>query len=187
MTYPVIGLTGDIGAGKDTVAGFLLHSKGLDVLSFADPLYEMAAIVTRLPKVDLKDRAVKDHVIPHLGVSPRTILQTLGTEWGRNYLMKDIWIKHIDHRMGRRVALDEIVGQPTLGFVIPDVRFQNEVDYIHHLGGEVWRIDRLDNPHKVSTEHSSESGVHGIDRIIFNNGDLDTLHRNILKIVGDWK
>ena len=78
----LVGLCGAAGAGKNTVADFLTDSDGCTFmqLAFADPLYECVSTITGLPVARLKDRDVKEAVLPWLGKSPRQLLQTLGTE-----------------------------------------------------------------------------------------------------------
>ena len=173
--YPVIGFTGAAGSGKDTAADVLQQACRFLKLSFAEPLYEMVSIVTRTPVDLLKTRAGKEVTLDRIGVSPRKMLQTLGTEWGREMVSPDIWIKNLD---GRLSAIDRRTG--LLGLVIPDVRFQNEVDYIHELGGEVWRIDRIYNPNAISSGHSSELPPLGVDDLIVNHGTIETFHKLVL-------
>jgi len=143
--YPVIGLTGAAGSGKDTAADALREHHRFIKLSFAEPVYEMMSIVTLTPVEVLRDRSTKEAVITKMGVSPRKLGQTLGTEWGRNMINQNIWVDHLDARLH-----DIELRTGLVGLVISDVRFQNEVDYVHSLGGEVWRIERTDNPHANS-------------------------------------
>lgn len=173
--YPVIGLTGVAGCGKDTAADILREKHRFLKLSFAEPLYDMVSIVTRTPVEVLKTRAGKEVTLDRIGVSPRKMLQTLGTEWGRELVSPDLWIKNLD---GRLSAIDSRVG--ILGLVVPDVRFQNEVDYIHELGGEVWRIDRPNNPNAISSGHSSELPPLGVDELIVNIGSLEEFQKLVL-------
>lgn len=83
------------------------------------------------------------------GISPRKVLQTLGTEWGRNF-SRDMWVDY-----AKNVALKLLGGDytysPSLGLiptkgasfdwvVITDGRFRNEVVSVLALGGQTWRI-----------------------------------------------
>ena len=169
----LIGLCGAAGAGKNTVAELLTDSSGgpFVQIAFADPLYECVSTITGLPVDRLKDRDVKEAVIPWLGKSPRQLLQTLGTEWGRGTVHPEIWIRIAMERAGQH--------QTFSGVVVTDVRFDNEAQAIVDAGGEVWRVARpgwrclADD----AATHPSEAGVsdHLIARIIDNSGSLDDL------------
>jgi len=174
----LIGLCGAAGAGKNSVANFLTDSDGcrLYQLAFADPLYQCVSTITGLPVARLKDRDVKEAVLPHLGKSPRQMLQSLGTEWGRGMVHDEIWIRITMERAGEHLT----VGR---GVVITDVRFDNEAQAIVDAGGEVWRVIRngwrcLDDN---TAAHQSEAGVsdHLIARIIDNSGSLDDLRAQL--------
>lgn len=101
-------------------------------------------------------------------LSPRLVLTTLGTEWGRR-LFEPIWV---------RACLNHIVRSGSDKFAIPDVRFKNEVDAIQNAGGIVVRLKRGT---RTST-HPSELEMEGIplssfDYIIDNTGPKDELFR----------
>jgi hypothetical protein len=173
----LIGLCGPAGAGKNTVADFLLDSDGgpFAQIAFADPLYECVSTITGLPVAQLRDRDVKEEVIPWLGKSPRQLLQTLGTEWGRGTVHPEIWIRIAMERAAQHLAFN--------GVVITDVRFDNEAQAVIDAGGEVWRVTRpgwrclADE----AAAHQSEAGVsdHMIARTIDNSGSLDDLRRQL--------
>jgi hypothetical protein len=170
----LIGLCGAAGAGKNTVADFLSDSGGCTFMqiAFADPLYECVSTITGLPVARLKDRELKETVIPWLEKSPRQLLQTLGTEWGRGTVHPEIWIRIAMERASQHMAVGRCV-------VVTDVRFDNEAQAIVDAGGEVWRVARpgwrclVDD----AASHPSEAGVSGhlIARIIDNSGSLDDL------------
>jgi len=174
----LIGLCGAAGAGKNSVAELLTDSDGCTFMqmAFADPLYQCVSTITGLPVAKLKDRVVKEAVIPWLGKSPRQMLQSLGTEWGRGMVHDEIWI---------RIAMEHASQHLTVGrcVVITDVRFDNEAQAIVNAGGEVWQVDRpgwrclADD----AAKHQSEAGVsdHLIARIIDNSGSLDDLRAQL--------
>jgi hypothetical protein len=156
------------------VAEFLIDADGCSFrqVAFADRLYQCISTITGLPVSRLQDRAVKEAVIPWLGKSPRQLLQSLGTEWGRDGVHPEIWI---------RITLERIRPELAAGLscVITDVRFDNEAQAIIDAGGEVWRVARpgwrcLD---AAAASHSSEAGVgdHLVARTIDNSGTLDDL------------
>ena len=174
----LIGLCGAAGAGKDTVAGLLEDARGprIQRIAFADPLYKAVAAITGLTVEKLQDRVVKEAVIPWLGKSPRHLLQTLGTEWGRGMVRQDIWVCIALERA--RAVLDR--GDSV---VITDVRFDNEAQAILEAGGEVWKVIRpgwkclADDAEK----HASEAGVDDrfVSRIVVNDGTVDALRNQL--------
>jgi len=163
----IIGICGAAGAGKDTAA-LRLRDHGFFRVAFADPIYGMIAAMTGMTVEELSDRDRKEQEIPWLGKSPRQLLQSLGTEWGRQHVSEDVWVR-IALRTARIARLS----------VIPDVRFDNEAKAVRAAGGSVWRVVRpgvscLD---ASSARHSSERGISPelIDELILNDGSLESL------------
>lgn len=168
----IIGICGAAGAGKDTVAMRLANAHGFRRIAFADPLYEMLEVFTGMHEELLRDRVTKEAVIGWIGKSPRHLLQTLGTEWGRKHVADDIWIK---------IAIQR--ARQTANVTIPDVRFDNEAKAIRDAGGSVWLVERpvtscLDS---AAAAHASERGIAGelIDSVIANDGDLALLNDRV--------
>lgn len=171
----LIGLTGLAGAGKDTVADFLRETQGFVGMAFADPLRAGLQAMFGLTPEQLNDRESKEAPIDWLGASPRRLMQTLGTEWGRTFVAKDVWLRTAQQTLERfRRA------EPCLhieGVVVTDVRFRNEADWIVAQGGEVWRIVRpaptlIGEP----AAHVSECGNVYAHKTIFNTGTIEDLH-----------
>jgi hypothetical protein len=143
---------------------------GYKRLSFADPLRKFSAQILSSIGYDgvacLRDN--KEDKIVELGVSPRQMMQTLGTEWGRSCIHPDLWvmvaswaaIKQL--KSGRNVVFD-------------DVRFPNEAEMIRRLGGELWLVDRPGVVYEGG--HSSEGALRDIvpDAVINNSGNLEQL------------
>ena len=174
----LIGLCGPAGAGKNTVAELLIDSDrcSFHQMAFADPLYECISVITGISVAGLQKRDVKEAVIPWLGKSPRQMLQSLGTEWGRDSIHPEIWV---------RIAMERAVPHLATGrgVVVTDVRFDNEAQAIIKAGGEVWKVTRagwqcLD---ASTAAHQSEAGVSErlIARTIDNSGSLDDLRRQL--------
>lgn len=169
----VIGLHGRARAGKDTVANFILSHRGGYLYSFADPIRAMLVPLG----IDMSDpywQARKEDVIPALGVSPRRLMQTLGTEWGRQIINPDLWLILAKQRL--------LNFGP--GMVIADVRFENEASWVRSQGGRVIHIER---PNNVAIEaHASEAGIEFKgeegDIKIVNGGTLEDLQNTIREV-----
>lgn len=169
----VIGLTGYAGTGKDTVRA-ILEEQGFNGMAFADPIRTMLREMLTSNGISdryMDDRNFKEAVIPELGVSYRHMAQTLGTEWGRS-LKSDFWLSLAGAYMADTTDTAET---ESVNFVISDIRFYNEAEWVRERGGVIWHIQRNERP--FVRGHISESGIYDIefDQLIFNNGSLGEL------------
>lgn len=166
----LIGLIGKARVGKDTVAGHLYTRHDHCTVSFAAPMKRMLEVA--FPGVNFRS-GDRETPIDWLGKSPRQLLQTLGTEWGRDCIHPDLWLLLAERR------IQEAKATGWYGAVITDVRFHNEADMILRNGGELWHILRDDAT--TVNEHVSESCDWSgyTRRIIDNNGTLSELFEQI--------
>jgi hypothetical protein len=167
----LIGLCGRRGAGKDTVAEILtdLIDPPPSVLHHADTLKDAANLIYGLTWSEMNDPVLKEQRLPWCGLTPRFILQRLGAEVCRS-ISKTTWIDALNRQIDS--------SQDETAIVIPDVRFQNEVNNILAQGGEVWWIDR-DGPGYTPNlgDHSSERPdlLTGVKHHLYNCGTLEEL------------
>lgn len=169
----IIGLTGQAGAGKNTVAD-ILFKHGFTNFGFADPVYRAVATLLGVGQETLRDRAMKETPIDWLGKSPRELLQTLGTEWGRNTIRDDIWIQIAMRQVEKVIAYQKGQG----GVILTDVRFANEAQAIRSAGGRIWKVVRYVGCLASETsKHSSEAGIPDdmIDEVVENSGTVADL------------
>jgi len=179
MTRRLIGFAGKKRAGKDT-AGAVLVSAGFQRISFAQPLKEMLADLLYLRGADIADihemieGSLKEAPSEFLsGRSPRHAMQTLGTEWGREQMGINFWTDTF--RDGYNASTDDVV--------VTDVRFPNEVEAIHALGGRVYYIER--DGLQVHDPHKSEVSIDPTicDEVIRNNYKTIEEFQNLIRYV----
>jgi AAA domain len=170
----IVLISGKQGAGKTTLGKALVRAinNGTGIyahnMTFAEPLYRMHDFCWGL---------LKDHGIEMPFKKDGYLLQLLGTEWGRERVDNNLWVKlmraEIEKAKGRWPHQERI-------FVISDCRFKNEAnefpealkvrlecdEYIRRERAEMWR---------ETQDHPSETDL---DDFKF---DL-TLHTNALSV-----
>lgn len=143
----IIGFMGKKECGKSYAAKYLEHTHNYDRIAFADPIKNMLSVLG-LDHEALWGKT-KEHPSPLLcGRTARHAMQTLGTEWGRNLIHPDLWVRSW-------LTLVEPVREDTC-VVVEDVRFKNEVDMIKRLKGVVILIDNPFGSNPQPAEHISE-------------------------------
>lgn len=182
----VIGIVGVKQSGKDTTANYLIENYGYIRYSFADPLkrgcMEMFGFT---PEQMWGTGEQKEAIDPVWNISPRRMLQLIGTE----LLQMDIH-KHLNEgefNIGRKIwvlrfknwYLNEIKKNPDIRIVISDVRFPHEAEILHDLGAMVWRVERASLT--SIDEHPSEIEQRLIkeDVLIHNDSTLQDLYHNV--------
>lgn len=172
---PIIGIAGHARSGKDTAAQFIREAHHCMTYAFAEPLKAM------LKAIGLEEHELngwkKDETNNDFQATPRHMMQTLGTEWGRDSINDNIWVIAAEKRLKHLNAM-----QPSATILITDVRFPNEADFVRkhgfliHVERPIKRID--------GSTHRSEQAlsVQDSDHIIINDGDLEDLREEALRI-----
>jgi hypothetical protein len=187
MSTVILGLHGDAGAGKSTVAA-LLQLRGWQRVSCAAPLRAMLASLLQSAGLCsdevfhlLHDQDGKQTPITALGgKTARQLLQTLGTEWGRDLVSPTLWTDLMVRRI-RAVIRD--FGHPP-GVVVDDVRFPEEAAAIRSLGGQTLRLLPWDGAPRAPGAHRSEQVLHCHRTITPGPGGPEATLRQILVHLG---
>lgn len=156
----IIGITGRKQSGKDTVGNYLVKNHGFVRVAFADVLKEACRIIFHLDDEQLYGNA-KEIIDSNWQHTPREILQKVGTELFRDELPKhlkisnDIWIRSVN------IQIRNLSKQGYTRFVVTDVRFKNEFDFVMNLrGGVTWKVIRQSIMHTQSEDlHASEAQI----------------------------
>lgn len=202
----VILLAGPKGSGKDTVADMLAEILGPRMRrhAFADVLREAAMQIfgevaqpvegsgSGSGSVTWRDALYgpsrfrsTEFDVGGIRVTPRKVLTTLGTEWGRVCIHPELWVRLTCARFDRT---------PGVVNVVTDARFANECALSRFPGYHLWFIDR---PGVVQGRcpHASEAmfyprwwglrpaPIEGYAKMrVVNNGSLDKLRRQVTRL-----
>lgn len=170
MTFRVIALSGPAGCGKDTAADYLCRKGDFARCAFAKPLKAALNAMFGWRGFEWDNRTWKEETLRDIGKSPRQLAQTLGTEWGRQLVHRDLWLLLAK----REIERARQCGEP--GIVFTDCRFVNEAEFVRAETGLVIRIDR--DACAPVAGHASETPLpdHLVGAVIGNNGTLDEFY-----------
>lgn len=176
----LIGVHGPLESGKDTVAKTIIETfpGRYRQYAFAWPIKEACKVIFGFTDEDMNDRVLKERIHPFWGVTPRSTMQLLGTEFGRGMIREDIWILRAETEIQNN-AMDGF------GTIISDVRFNNEAEIIRSRNGVIIHIERPDLDFtKANYKHASEGGVarEDGDYVIQNTGTLDIFKKKIIQL-----
>jgi hypothetical protein len=166
-----------MGSGKSTVARYLSGYWGYEIVPFAETMKEMSKVLLRAygytkNEIDYYFTLGKEELLILIPGNPtiRYIWQTLGTEWGRDLIHKDLWD-----------SLWPIIATERCQYAVADdVRKINEYKTIKSIpGAQVWRIIRQSA--KVTSNHSSEGELNdvAVDHELTNDSTVADLHAKI--------
>ncbi|MEZ2132436.1 MULTISPECIES: deoxynucleotide monophosphate kinase [unclassified Sinorhizobium] len=165
---PVVAFTGVAGSGKSTATRYLVEQHGYTLVKLAGPLKDMMRLIGLTEEEiegDLKEKPC--NLLS--GKTPRHAMQTLGTQWGRDCIGEDFWV-----RLWRERAVDVLSQAGRV--VCDDCRFPNEAQAIRRLGGDIFKIQGRGG---IAGQHVSEKGCGDEDLVIDNTGGVDELHGKI--------
>ena len=185
MKPRIIAFSGAQGAGKTTAAEFLRNNHGYKIRAFADPIYEILfemdpVLTTDSPLEAYKYIRLSDLLetesmdsIKRGYPEVRSLLQKIGTEWGRAIHGPDCWVEYM---MRSRPILEYTV--------IPDVRFWNEWLFVKNSGGNMIHIKKpgavVVNPGHASEQFDTTKTA---DYFIENSGTVEEFHTKLRELM----
>lgn len=171
----IIGILGNKGHGKDTISDHLVSKYQFHKKAFGNPLKEICQTLFGFSHDQLYGNR-KEITDKYWGITPRKVMQFVGTDLFRNKMNElipgishNFWLECMRRQSGKYDRL-----------VISDVRFQNEVDFIHEMNGIVIKVERGNK--EIKDNHTSESEIRQIvnyDFYVENNSDLHTLYSKV--------
>lgn len=194
----VIGLVGLAGSGKGTVGDYLISNHNFRSDSFAATLKDAVSSIFRWDRALLEGNTLESRQWREtidewwsgkLGrnVTPRWVLQYIGTDVLRTHFNIDIWI----------YSLEKKLQNSNENIVLTDVRFPNEISMVNRLGGEIWWVRREPEPTWMYTALTDKKlmptvypDVHKSEyewiaqheyRNIKNNSSLENLYKEVDK------
>ena len=230
----IIGISGKIKSGKDTVGEYIqqkLTNQDFQIKKFADKLKDVTCLLLGCTREQLEDREFKEKelgeewdlyeldwsdgwgsrmsivtkdfnkkdfldkkgvFVGELGrkiqLTPRKVLQLLGTEAGRGVIHPQIWINAL--MSGYKVICRLHIGLDFGGvdvypnWIVTDMRFPNELEAVKNKKGITIRINRPETDH-LAGDHSSETALDNseFDYVIDNTGTVEDLERKIDEIL----
>lgn len=200
MSNKIIGIVGFIGSGKGTVGNHLVLQHGFSKVSFAASLKDAVSAIFGWPRHLLEGETKESREWRELPdsywseklgkvVTPRWILQNIGTNVMRDHFHENIWIWSLEKKL---MNLGHNV-------VITDVRFSNEINVIKKLGGETFWVKRDPDPPWLQTALTNKKAmttlwpdVHNSEydwlqsnnhAIITNNSTLVDLYKQVDELI----
>lgn len=204
----IIGISGFIGSGKDTIANYLVNNYNFRRESFASTLKDIVSTTFGWDRALLEgstqqSREWREQVdvwwSDRLGIAnltPRWVLQYWGTDVLRKGFHDDIWIASLENKLRNTTA----------NIVISDCRFPNEISAIRNQGGIAIWVQKGDLPPwydiavaanngdsiaiqklKTFNVHASETSWVGskFHYVVKNNSNFEDLYKQVQEILDD--
>ena len=174
----LVCFSGASGSGKSTACSGLaaIHDGNTSLVKLAQPLYDMQEYIY--------NRILPTYRRPKSFKKDRKLLQWLGTEWGRDTISPDLWIYMFLDKIEK---LNKIHDEDhELLVVCDDVRFDNEAEAIHSIGGVIVFIENP-NPKNASRgmeNHATDAGIDPskVDHTLKNVGTAEDFEKEIISL-----
>lgn len=180
--FRVIAICGAKHCGKDTLANWIQATFDYRKIIIAEPLKQVCKILFEFNNHQL-DGDQKDVIDSKLGVSPRQVLQFIGTD------VMQFKLQELIPSMGRSIWINKVINdqkQPEQRIVISDLRFIHEYEILRHHYDKQLIIIRIENSRVIKDDaHVSENEWKRIPHnyIVFNNGSKEVMYEQMRKII----
>lgn len=181
MLPRIVALCGARRTGKDTVASYLVEHHGYEHVKITAPLKRVCQTLFHFTEDQLETDS-KELPDPRWGISPRQVMQFLGTE------VFQYKIQELLPEVGRCFWINSLAtlirANPDKRYVISDMRFLHEHQVLQSIDPSSMRTIRVSSqrvaPSPADT-HLSECEHHGIpaDADLTNNGTKEDLYTTV--------
>ena len=180
----IIGFGCTAQVGKDTAAEYLEERFPGQVkrVAFADKVKDAAMLVFGLSHEQCYgSQEIKETIDPRYGLTPREIMQGIGQKMREIYDL--IWVDTLFN-----TTIPEAEAQGYDCAVISDVRYPNEGDKVHSVGGDLVKVTRKGSGVTVGAEHSSETAMRDyqdFDYILENDSSFQIYYEKLDLLMED--
>lgn len=190
----IIGLVGEKSAGKTTLAKYLIQTRNMTEIAFADPIKTQAGQVFNLTHEEKFGNRKEVRMERWNGITPRQVFQAWG-ELLRTDLMHRLFPLNKFLQENKTTLLTSMAKAKALkliekgeNVIFSDVRFDDEFKLVQELNGVVIGLHRP-NAYRVMDWHPSEMGPRDLLRqmnalnlsqfILHNDGSKADLYGKI--------
>lgn len=160
--FPLVGLVGPAGAGKDAVAGLLVEHHGFAQVAFAEKLRAFVRAID--PAWAIAEKCLGGYESAKRNVPGfRERLIEIG-DAARNQISGEIWVDALEEDVDRL--------RTTRPVVISDVRRTNEAEAIWDWGGSLVAVRR---PGIKPESRAMAEIIDAADHVVINDGSLEDL------------
>lgn len=162
---------------KSTVDAMMdgnLHNTPTRFLGNCSPSFTVTSLERLWWNKYIKTSMIEQVLTRFRGKKMREVLITIGTEWGRYIISKNLWI---DTWKNRAHKFEKVV--------TTDCRFQNEEEAVRSLGGNIVRVNGGKSiANNEWSSHPSESYIDKmvVDHTINNVGTIEDLHNTVMNM-----
>ena len=144
----------------------------------------------KFPCIDTDHSGLEQEYVTKINLTPRLLLQLLGTKCGRNIIHHNIWVNSLmseyKSKLSSNHPVDDLDWEPRFiypNWIITDMRFLNEMEAVKKRGGITIRVNR--NLEESKDQHESETELDNaeFDYVINNDGTIEELIEKVREIL----